>query len=328
MPVYLLQQAEVRKEFIEDIEQKKLQLERELETCEIPDKTVVNKLKKYLMEIDVWHISEMDYPMKMQYKKWLQNRGMSTNSITKYLNAYDKIKQFEIAEQMQTLAGKQKYGWRYRNEVLYLRYHSDSKIVQEFRAARQEKILVWDFSRKCSENLKRQIYSALNRIIEVVPNLRVRKNKLLALKRFYDFCAVEKVTDVGLLELKHLDLLQELSKSWGAQAEVYQMGIVSFCRKNAFVEDDKIRWDATVWYLERFHFTKDRINASNPIESISFMEIKKKENRDILQAYMKYEFGVTGQAISTIVRRFKAIRNFLEFWKTGMYRSRNVQYQR
>lgn len=42
------------------------------------------------------------------------------------------------------------------------------------------------------------------------------------------------------------------------------------------------------------------------------MEIRKKQNREILQAYMKYELGVTGQAVSTIVNRFKFIRNFME----------------
>lgn len=42
------------------------------------------------------------------------------------------------------------------------------------------------------------------------------------------------------------------------------------------------------------------------------MEIQEKQNREILQAYMKYELGVTGQAVSTIVHRFIFIRNFIE----------------
>lgn len=42
------------------------------------------------------------------------------------------------------------------------------------------------------------------------------------------------------------------------------------------------------------------------------MEIKEKQNREILQAYMKYELGVTGQAVSTISRRFMCIKNFLK----------------
>lgn len=42
------------------------------------------------------------------------------------------------------------------------------------------------------------------------------------------------------------------------------------------------------------------------------MEVKEIQNREILQAYMKYELGITGQAVSTIVRRFVCIRNFIE----------------
>ena len=78
------------------------------------------------------------------------------------------------------------------------------------------------------------------------------------------------------------------------------------------MQQERIQWDATVWYIEKFHLDKSRINKSRSLKSISFMEIRKKQNREILQAYMKYELGVTGQAVSTIVNRFKFIRNFME----------------
>ena len=78
------------------------------------------------------------------------------------------------------------------------------------------------------------------------------------------------------------------------------------------MQQEHIQWDATVWYLDRFHLGENRIDKSKSLNSISFMEIKGKENREILQAYMKYELGVTGQAVSTINRRFKCIRNFLK----------------
>ena len=161
--------------------------------------------------------------------------------------------------------------------------------------------------------LKRQIFCTLNHVIEEVTNLVMRRNKLLALKCFYNFCASQEITDVGLLELEHLNLFQTIIKKQGAQAETRYMSIVNFCRKHAFVEAAKIQWNAAVWYLGRFHLTKERMDESKSLESISFMEVRRKENREILQAYMKYELGVTGQAISTIVHRFIFIRNFLEF---------------
>ncbi|MCI9077045.1 MAG: phage integrase family protein [Dorea sp.] len=313
MPVYLLQQAEAKRETDGDIEQKQQQLEKELDTYSAADKLRVSRLKMFLSDVNVWHVSEMDYLLRIEFEKYLLQSGLSFVSIKRYLKTYDKIKQCEIAEQRQTLAGKRRYEWKYQNAVLYLRYHPDTQIAQEFNSVRQDEALIWDFSRKCSEVLKRQIFCTLNHVIEEVTNLVMRRNKLLALKCFYNFCASQEITDVGLLELEHLNLFQTIIKKQGAQAETRYMSIVNFCRKHAFVEAAKIQWNAAVWYLERFHLTKERMDESKSLESISFMEVRRKENREILQAYMKYELGVTGQAISTIVHRFIFIRNFLEF---------------
>lgn len=81
---------------------------------------------------------------------------------------------------------------------------------------------------------------------------------------------------------------------------------------DAFMQQEQIQWEANVWYLERLHLGKHRIDESKSLISISFMEVKEIQNREILQAYMKYELGITGQAVSTIVRRFVCIRNFIE----------------
>ena len=37
-------------------------------------------------------------------------------------------------------------------------------------------------------------------------------------------------------------------------------------RKVIFIETDETRWDATIWYLERFRIAKERINQSDSIE--------------------------------------------------------------
>ena len=313
MPVYMFQQAEVRAESREEVERKERQLIEELDACQITDKTAINKLKCFLTESDVWHISEMDYPLRMQYEQYLIKSKTAQTSIRRHINTYDQVKRCWIAEQMQSLAGQQKYGWKYRNSVLYLKYHSNVRVAKEFEAVRQQDALVWDFRKNCSEILKRQIFSCMNRIIETVSNLKTRKNRMLALKSFYNFCADQRIQDVSLIELKHLWLFQKVLDKQGAQAKASYMSIVNFCRKNAFVESEKIMWNATVWYIDRFHLTKDRVNESASLESISFMEIRQTQNREILQSYMKYEIGVTGQALSTIVRRFMAVRNFLEF---------------
>ena len=49
--------------------------------------------------------------------------------------------------------------------------------------------------------------------------------------------------------------------------------IVETARKVIFVQADEIRWDAAVWYLDRFHIAKERRNQSDSIERISFQEV-------------------------------------------------------
>lgn len=39
--------------------------------------------------------------------------------------------------------------------------------------------------------------------------------------------------------------------------------IVETARKVIFVQADEIRWDAAVWYLDRFHIAKERRNQSD-----------------------------------------------------------------
>ncbi len=77
--------------------------------------------------------------------------------------------------------------------------------------------------------------------------------------------------------------------------------------------------EANVWYLERLHLGKHRIDESKSLISISFMEVKEIQNREILQAYMKYELGITGQAVSTIVRRLYVLEILLNCWNKKRY---------
>ena len=64
-----------------------------------------------------------------------------------------------------------------------------------------------------------------------------------------------------------------------------QLSIIGACRRIAFMQQEHIQWNATVWYLDRFHLGENRIDKSKSLNSISFMEIKEKQNREILQAY-------------------------------------------
>ena len=75
--------------------------------------------------------------------------------------------------------------------------------------------------------------------------------------------------------------------------------IIGIARKSVFLNAEEIHWQANVWYLERFPITERRRDPSKSLESISFLEIAVWENRKYAKEYMKYELGITGQALST-----------------------------
>lgn len=312
MPVYMFQQAEINTENPEEIEKKKRRLTAELDSAEVSSKPAVNKLKRYVISREIWHVSEWDYRLRMEYEKYLE-RVQSHGSVSLYLHVFDQIKQYEIAQQVKTLAGKHRCQWQYKNEILYLKYHPDAEVAKLFETVRNRETLVWDFTLKCPEKMKRQIFICMNQVIAVTQNDRFRQQRLMALKRFYNFCAKQKIEDISMLEWDEVELFRNSLGESGNRTRENCQSIVGFCRKTIYMKADTILWDSTVWYIERFHFTQDRMSEYKSLESISFMEVRQKENRKILQIYMKYEFGVTGQAVSTIIRRFTFIRNFLVF---------------
>ena len=103
MPVYLLQQAERRTEYQEDIEKKKQELYAEIDSFQLKDKTQVNTLKKFLSDREIWNLQDMDYPLRISYERYLKE-NRNPNSVLWHLRIYDAIKQQHIYQQMQTLS--------------------------------------------------------------------------------------------------------------------------------------------------------------------------------------------------------------------------------
>ncbi len=312
MPVYALQQKENYIEPEEIREQRQQNISREIDAFTNLLVSPRNKLKKFLIAAGIGSIEEMDYSLRQEYEMFLTEEISKCNRRT-YLNAYDKIRRHFIWEQMQTLAGRQKYQWQYKNQILYLPYHPDKEVADVFADSRQKEILVWDFTKHCSERLKKQIFVTLNCVIETYTERNTRRNRLLALQYFYDFCARNGVGDIEILEMVQIEKYQSNLRQKFKEKKVpsaYEH-IIGIARKAVFLEAEEIHWQANIWYLERFHIMERRKDPSKSLESISFLEITNRENRKYAQEYMKYELGITGQALSTVTGRYRFVRNFL-----------------
>ncbi len=105
MPVFMLQQAEVQTETKEAIEKRQQLLVEEINASGISDAVALNRLKEFLSAEAVWHISDMDYPMRVRYEKYLNRLNYAKVSVRRYIKVFDLVKQYEIAQQMKTLAG-------------------------------------------------------------------------------------------------------------------------------------------------------------------------------------------------------------------------------
>lgn len=313
MSVYPLWQAEVLEESAEEIQRKREELEAEVDACCEVRGPYRNKVKKFLEIQEIWHISEIDYQVRVKYEKFLETEVVPASRST-YLKGFDRIKQHSIREQMQTLAGRRNNILRFDNQILFLPYHPDQEIAVQFDNAVKKDELVWDFSRTASETMKRQIFMALHFIINHYLNKKTRRRNLLALRKFYDFCVNDHIEDIEKLELRQIQKFKESLS--GRQEQEATMCVVDISRKAVFLEEDEIHWDANVWYLERFHFESTRINPASPVLSLSFAEVTHIENRRLLQQYMKYGLGITHLSISNLREELTMVRRFLK-WLDG-----------
>ncbi|WP_195420925.1 hypothetical protein [Faecalicatena contorta] len=101
----------------------------------------LNRLKEFLSAETVWHIPDMDDPMRVRYEKYLNRLNYAKVSVRRYIKVFDLVKQYEIAQQMKKLAGKHRYQWKYQNAVLFLPYHPDRDIVKKFAMTGRRKTL-------------------------------------------------------------------------------------------------------------------------------------------------------------------------------------------
>lgn len=114
------------------------------------------------------------------------------------------------------------------------------------------------------------------------------------------------------MEETDLDAYEQYIKQYLPQSvKRYSIVVMNLCRKLSFVQADEIHWSAGVWYLEGLHLPEYRINHSTSRESISFIEIHEPLNRKYAQEFMKYELGINGQAVSTVIKRYTEVRSFI-----------------
>lgn len=308
MPAYAIRErrqenipAKLPKEIIELIDH-----------CAEATPTSRKKLKKFLLQNGIQSAAEMDYTLRQAYQYYLTYTEQLQQTNTHILT-YDRVKQAYIRQQTRTLQGRHECEWRLEEKVLFIPYHPDEKIAMEFDSVRHRPNVVWDFTIPCSWPLKEQIFTALNAAIERFKELRAREQKLSGIQLLYDFCAGENIEDIEAMDIRQEQRFEQyLTEHTNTESrKMLLLPSLNFCRKTVFLQSREINWQANVWYIERLHLPQHRRNPSGSLDGISFREIEMPENRRYAKEFMKYQLGITGQAVSTITTRFSLIRDFL-----------------
>lgn len=303
MPAYQI----LRQEEQEDETQLEIQLEKELSECVEVAQTYRNKVKVFMEEQGIWHICELDYPLREVFHGFLEGQ-IKPVCYTIYEKAFDRIIQHSIRNQIQEVKGKQTK-LKYANQLLFLPYHPELKISSRFERAQKKADLVWDFSVEAPENMKKQVFQVLHNLIRTIQDgdqLRVQMN---ALRSFYQFCIDHKVEDIEMMELSQA---QEFRDMLGADKKgLGKAGIIDVARKVLFIQAGEIHWKAHVWYLERFYLQPERIVPSDSIRKLSFLEVPHQRNREILKQYMRYGLGITNLSIRNLWSGFMYVRKFM-----------------
>ena len=306
MPAYQLYVYE-EQEKREALEQK---ICEQVDACTEVNGVIRNRVKKFLIEEGVTDISEMNAALRVRYEGYLERNETVYVPIT-CLRGFDKIFIHRMKEELKTLAGQRKYTTEYRDQWLCLTHYPEVEVAESFLMSKGGLELVWNFTLECPRKLKMQIFTVLKEVIHTYKGW-TRKEKLLALQRLYQFCVEEQVSDIETMTMEEEQRFeQELSEHFCRKKKSMGVAVIRMSRKILFLQAPEINWNANVWFLERFHFSKERMNPSKPIELVSFKEVTNLENQKILQKYMRYLFGITDLCISTIRIKMLELRTFL-----------------
>ena len=301
MPVQILQHERQK-----NIEQLHAQLKVELADCQEVRPTYRNKVEKFMVAHSVWRVSDLDYSWREVFETWLAGE-IQPVSYRMYMKAFDNIKQHEVHNRF-AAAENGRIRPAYKNQMLFLPYHPDQKIAKMFDKAIRKKYLVWDFSLEAPENMKRQIYQAMQYLLETTESRDLLRTYLIELKALYDYCRLEKIEDIEMMELEEIQRFTDATYSDG---RIKKFCIVEVLWKALFLDAQEIRWDANVWYLERFHLQPDRINPASPVKRLSFLEVPLTQNRALLKQYVRYGLGLTNISISTLRTELDYVKNYL-----------------
>ncbi len=287
---------------------------RELEDGKKPD-ALIRRAETYLLSHGIASTDAITYEVREAYERFL--RGTITdNNIGEYVKVLDKMKEAAIRRDCEKTPFKERK-LRYTGGKIFLAYHPDYEIASSFHFTRDKSELLFDFTLPAKDNVKYQIFFMLNYVLDTEKNRKNRRERFLVpLKLLYEFCIDQGIEDLERLEETDINLFRDKLKALEVDKDDIYIQIVDNIMKFLFLRAKKTNWEANVWYMERFNLQSDRMNPSNPVVRIRFMQVHDKENRRYFQLFLQYMIGVTSLSINNIRSQYYNVSEFLEYCDT------------
>lgn len=74
-------------------------------------------------------------------------------------------------------------------------------------------------------------------------------------------------------------------------------------------------WERDIWDMNELKLSKERINLTDPVNTLSFTDIKNIANRTYLKLYCKHLVGATNHSLSTIKNKYLSARDFVMIYE-------------
>ncbi len=245
---------------------------------ELPDigleSHVISKIKSFMA---LSGQTDIDATLRVQFENYLSSQDLTHSG--EYLKGLDKLKLHEIESGFTRKLD-------YSDSVIYLGYYPDLDIASRFLYTAKKEVLFFDFSKNLSPTLKRQVFYYLRDVLEMdLANHHMIQYYITPVWEFYNTCS-----EPDVLLMKPDDVPAALLK-------------------HAFLNSPEVRWDANIWYLERFNFAKGRQNKTNPIEKLVI-------DNDYEREYLKYLLVISQKlSLTTIRLNHNHIRSFFKSYE-------------
>lgn len=197
----------------------------------------------------------------------------------------------------------------YNSDVWDLTQYPNDKIAECF-IKKLKKYRTLNFGTIHNSNKKQELKSFFKAILEETLPINVFSRTFIF---YYAYISIANNFEEQSFMDIDLDTLRALIQEEIKKSHLGKDGIKTTTRFQEFlldVTDTRTFFERDIWHLNKMTINEERCNASSLINTISFYRIVNKTNREYVKHWVRYLFGCTEYAVSTIMNSLGNITSF------------------